>query len=245
MKEPHLGLAFSGGSFSRFPPSFRFFLALLVTYLVKLQKIVSRTDQSPLASYFLKPPQEKLPESAGLLDLPEHRLNYTFSSRVNGRSTLVFSFRSIRSTRLASFGKGPRLHGSLRSPCFCFPVATNPSILLFARYFRFSSEQYPLSASTSSGFCPDCSWIAWINGTTCCLSLASGVTVCPTTNWKSGSTAICVLYPCTNPSDPFMIRDSGSVKLYWAFGSGFASWRSLPSLSAFSRARSSNAFWAS
>src|ERR1700720_906928 len=65
-----------------------FFLASLVTYLVKLQNIVSHTDQSPLASYFLQPPQEKLPESAGLLDLPEHRLNHTFSSRVNGRSHL-------------------------------------------------------------------------------------------------------------------------------------------------------------
>jgi hypothetical protein len=65
-----------------------FFLALFVTYLVKLQKIVSRTDQSPLASYFLQPSQKKLPESASLLDLSEHRLNYTFSSRVNGGSHL-------------------------------------------------------------------------------------------------------------------------------------------------------------
>jgi hypothetical protein len=73
-----------------FPLSIFFlvFLALLVTYLVKLQKIVSHTDQCPLASYFLQPPQKKLPESAGLLDLPEHRLNHTFSSRVNGRSHL-------------------------------------------------------------------------------------------------------------------------------------------------------------
>src|SRR5260370_1110066 len=78
--------------------------------------------------------------------------------------TLVFSFRFMRSTRLASSGKGPRLQGSLRSLCFCFSVATNPSILLFARYFRFSSEQYPLSVRTSSGFCPDCSWIALIRG---------------------------------------------------------------------------------
>jgi hypothetical protein len=38
--------------------------------------------------YFLQPPQEKLPESAGLLDLPEYRLNHAFSSRVNGRSHL-------------------------------------------------------------------------------------------------------------------------------------------------------------
>src|SRR5260370_153643 len=75
----------------------------------------------------------------------------------------------------------------------CFSVATNPSILLFARYFRFSSEQYPLSVRTSSGFCPDCSWIALISGTTCCLSLVACVTVCPTINWKTGSTATCVL----------------------------------------------------
>src|SRR6266478_5410901 len=140
----------------------------------------------------------------------------------------------MRSTRLASSGKGPRLQGSFRSPCFCFSVATNPSILLFARYFRFSSEQYPLSVRTSSGLCPDCSWIASISGTTCCLSLVACVTVCPTINWKSGSTATCVLYPCTNPSDPFMMRDSGSVKLYWAFGSGCASLRSLPALPAVS-----------
>src|ERR1700740_675486 len=65
-----------------------FFLALFVTYLVKLQKVVSRTDQSPLASYFLQPPQKKLPESASLLDLPEHRLNHTFSPCVNGGSHL-------------------------------------------------------------------------------------------------------------------------------------------------------------
>ena len=41
----------------------------------------------------------------------------------------------------------------------------NPAILLFARYFRFSSEQYPLSARTSFGFCPDCSWMVSISGT--------------------------------------------------------------------------------
>ena len=81
-------IGISAVSFSRFPSSFSFFLALLVTYLVKLQKIVSHTDQSPLALYFLQPSQEKLPESACLLDLPEHRLNYAFSSRVNGRSHL-------------------------------------------------------------------------------------------------------------------------------------------------------------
>jgi hypothetical protein len=55
---------------------------------MKLQNIVSHTDQCPVALYFLQPPQEKLPESARLFDLPEHRLNYTFSSRVNGRPCL-------------------------------------------------------------------------------------------------------------------------------------------------------------
>src|ERR1700719_1375832 len=63
--------------------------------------------------------------------------------------TLVCSFRSIRSTRLAPFGNGPGLQGSRRSLCFCFPVATNPSIFLFFRYFRFSSEQYPLVRQNS------------------------------------------------------------------------------------------------
>jgi hypothetical protein len=29
-----------------------------------------------------------------------------------------------------------------------------------------------------------------------------------------GSTAVCALYACTKPSGPFMMRDSGSVKLY-------------------------------
>ena len=73
-----------------FPLSICFlvFLALLVTYFVKLQKIVSHTDQCPLALYFLQPAQKKLPESTGLLDLPEHRLNDTFSSRVNSRPHL-------------------------------------------------------------------------------------------------------------------------------------------------------------
>src|SRR5436309_14382834 len=125
MKEPHLGLAFSGGSFSRFPPSFRFFLALLVTYLVKLQKIVSRTDQSPLASYFLQPSQEKLPESAGLLDLPEHRLNHTFSSRVNGRSHLglQLSLHPFHATSI--FWLGSPFAGLVALPVFllfCFYV---------------------------------------------------------------------------------------------------------------------------
>ena len=69
-------------------PLLVFLPRLLVTYLVKLQKIVSHADQCPLASYLLQPPQEKLPESAGLLDLPEYRLNNAFSSRVNGRSHL-------------------------------------------------------------------------------------------------------------------------------------------------------------
>ena len=36
---------------------------------MKLQNIVSHTDQSPLASYFLQPPQEKLPESAAVSPL--------------------------------------------------------------------------------------------------------------------------------------------------------------------------------
>ena len=90
MKEPHLGLAFSGGSFSRFPPSFRFFLASLVTYLVKLQKIMSHTDQSPLASYFLQPRKRNCRNPRACLICPNT--------------------------------------GSLRSPCFSFSVATNPSI---------------------------------------------------------------------------------------------------------------------
>src|SRR5260370_6623479 len=78
-----------GSILFQFPMVFlSFFLALSVTHLVKLQKIVSHTDHGPLASYFLQPPQEKLPESACLLDLPEHRLNNTFSSRIDGCSHL-------------------------------------------------------------------------------------------------------------------------------------------------------------
>src|SRR5467141_3987329 len=89
MIEPPRGLAFWGAFFSRFPPSFSFFLVSLVTYLVKLQRIMSHTDQSPLASCCLQPPPAKLLESAVLLDLHDkHRLNYTFPSRVNGRSHL-------------------------------------------------------------------------------------------------------------------------------------------------------------
>src|ERR1700733_12842286 len=42
---------------------------------------------------------------------------------------LVFSFCFIRSTFVAPFGSGPRFAGSRCSPCFCLPVATNPSIL--------------------------------------------------------------------------------------------------------------------
>jgi hypothetical protein len=102
--------------------------------------------------------------------------------------TRVCSFRSICSTRLAPFGNGPGLQGLRLSLCFCFPVATNPAIFLFFRYFRFSSEQYPLSAITSGGFCPDCSSIFSSNGTSCCLSFAACVTCCPTKGRRGAAT---------------------------------------------------------
>src|SRR5581483_1989515 len=76
----------------------------------------------------------------------------------------------------------PRGQGGLASPCFHFSVATHPLMLCLLKYRKFCSEQYPVSASTSCGFCPLCSSIFSIIGTNCCLSLASGVTVCPTIN---------------------------------------------------------------
>ena len=85
----------------------------------------------------------------------------------------VSSFRCICSTRLAPFDNGPGLQGLRLSLCFGFPVATNPSIFLFFKYCRFFSEQYPLSAITSCGFCPDCSSIFSTNGASCCLSFAA------------------------------------------------------------------------
>src|SRR3990172_6905231 len=67
---------------------------------------------------------------------------------------------------------------------------------------------------------PDCAAMIVIIGINCFLSLVSCVTAWPTINCCS-STATCTLYAWTKRSGPFMIRDSGSVKLYWAFASGF------------------------
>ena len=57
----------------------------------------------------------------------------------------------------------------------------------------------------------------------------AGVTAWPTISCRL-STATCALYACTNPSGPFMIRDSRSIKLYLycAFVSGFAASTGLP-----------------
>ena len=49
-------------------------------------------------------------------------------------------------------------------------------IFFFSRYFRFASEQYPLSVMTSCGFCPACSSIAFTVGASCCLSLVAWLT---------------------------------------------------------------------
>src|SRR5260221_10780415 len=92
------------------------FLVLSVTYLVKLQKIVSHTDQCPLALYFLQPAQKKLPESTGLLDLPEHRLNDTFSSRVNRdrKSTRLNSSHTVISYAVFCLKKKKKKHQNSR-----------------------------------------------------------------------------------------------------------------------------------
>ena len=120
-------------------------LSTFFSFLPRFTRNISCETSEDYESYRPEPtrlvlspaPQEKLPESACLLDLPEHRL---------APLTVFLLFRR------------------------------HEPFHLFARYFRFSSEQYPLSARTSSGLCPDCSWIASISGTTCCLSLAACVT---------------------------------------------------------------------
>jgi hypothetical protein len=51
---------------------------LSIADFVQLQNIVGHADQRPLASHFPQPAQEKLPESAGLFDLPKDRLDDCF-----------------------------------------------------------------------------------------------------------------------------------------------------------------------
>ena len=108
---------------------------------------------------FSSPRKRSMRNPRACLICPNTGSTMNFRVTPTAAPTWVASFRSIRSTRLAPFDHGsPGLQGSRRSRlCFCFPVATNPLIFLLFRYFRFSSEQYPLSATTSFGFCPDCS----------------------------------------------------------------------------------------
>src|ERR1019366_8687040 len=82
----------------------------------------------------------------------------------------------------------------------------------------------PESAVAFSGFLPRfCSTCCSI-GTSCRLSLACCVIAQPTITCAVASTAACALKPCTKllVAPSFMIRESGSVKFRWAFGSGLA-----------------------
>src|SRR4051794_3049191 len=51
---------------------------------IQLQNVVRRAHQRPFALNLLQPPQQELPEAAGLLDLAKHRLDDGFARRVDG-----------------------------------------------------------------------------------------------------------------------------------------------------------------
>ena len=57
---------------------------LLVAEPVKLQNIVSQAHQRPLAAHFFNASQQKLTESARLLDLSEHGFDDRLARRING-----------------------------------------------------------------------------------------------------------------------------------------------------------------
>src|SRR5712691_11648684 len=103
---------------------------------VHLQNVVGETHQGPFGPYLVDAPQQKLPESARLLDLAEHRFYNRLAAAYAALPALVFSLRRMRSTRVAPSGSGPRGQGSLYSSCFCRSVATYPSM----RRSGFSSE---------------------------------------------------------------------------------------------------------
>ena len=158
---PFFGLYFSVGFrfvVLEYPKSV--FLRLSVdisseTEAIHLQNVVRHAHHRPFRPHFFNSTQEKLSEASRMFDLPEYRFDDRLSPRIDRRTGFRLKLASHTIDPCRPFGSGPRLQAFF-SPCFCLSVATYASISCFSRCSRFCSEQYPLSANNSSGFCPDC-----------------------------------------------------------------------------------------
>ncbi len=87
----------------------------------------------------------------------------------------------------------------------------------------FCSLQKPLSSAAAAGV-PNSAGRAAKVGSASALSLAWLDKLHATIKRWSWSTATCALYACSKPAllEHFMMRDSGSVKLYWSLACGSA-----------------------
>ena len=69
--------------------------------MCELEKIVGGADNGPLGAHFFDAAQQKLAESACLLDLPEHRLGQLFASPIGAGMAASFDLLGIASTRVS------------------------------------------------------------------------------------------------------------------------------------------------
>src|ERR1700736_6645403 len=81
-----------------------------------LQNVVRETDHGPLTSYLPQPTQEKLPETARLFDLSEHRLDDDFALGVDGRPHLGLQFPAHAIHTRRSLGERPPRAGMVAVP---------------------------------------------------------------------------------------------------------------------------------
>ena len=111
---------------------------------------------------------------------------------------------------------------SLRSspPCRRRSVETHASVPSARARSSASGFQYPASAVAFAGVSSRCPSTRSIIGARFPLSGGWSVTPWATMTCASSSTASCALYPCTNPSAPFMMLLSGSVKFACAPSAG-------------------------
>jgi len=106
---------------------------------MQFQNVVCQADQRPFAPYFVDTPQQKLPEPARLLDLPEHWFH-------NRLSRCIHRFANLR----FQFAPHPIYAGSaFRQRAFwgCKPKPPKiPSRQIESRYDRIQVDGLPVAA---------------------------------------------------------------------------------------------------
>lgn len=144
---------------------------------MQLQNIMGQANQRPLHVNFLKPAQQKLPESAHLLDLPKHRLYDRFAQRINPSPDLSLKLALHPLDRSGSLRQRPALANNPLGSVF-LPLGGHISInLLACQILQIIFGTVPAVGQNFARLLTRLlSSILWIIGSSCSLSLACCVT---------------------------------------------------------------------